>query len=145
MAFADSIRNEEYTREELADLLEQMSGTWANWTPTYTAEGSGTFTSITKVTAAYLELPNIIFYNIHFNGTVGSSPRYITASLPAGKGAGTYDFQMAHALIDVGSGDVIGSAIIRNSTDNIRFYNSTDTDLTSGSTVFRASGFYRPE
>lgn len=140
MAYADSIRTDNYTREELADLIDGLVGAWTTWTPTYGMEGTGTFTSITTDAARYLELETLVFYNLVFYGTIGGAGRYLTVSLPVN--AGGADSAMQTASIDSGSGDIVGRALIRTSPDNIRVYNMTDTDLATGGTFFYISGFY---
>lgn len=90
MAYADDIRTTDYTREELATLIEGVFGastgiiTVSTWSPTWGATGSMTFTSVTTHWANYFRVDDWVFYEVGAQGTTGgTASTAITFTLPA--------------------------------------------------------------
>jgi len=46
---------------------------WQDWTPTYSANGSMTFTSVTTHIARYCQIGKIVFFQIEARGTTGGT------------------------------------------------------------------------
>ena len=56
---------------------------WQDWTPTYGAAGSMTYTSVTTNVAKYLIIGKMLFYFIEASGTTGGTgSTYLTFTLP---------------------------------------------------------------
>ena len=69
--------------DEVQSALDELNTNWLDWTPTYGAGGSMTFTSVSTTRAVYKVLDNIVFGMIRFSGTTGgTASNSITASAP---------------------------------------------------------------
>jgi hypothetical protein len=78
MAFADIIRTNTWTSNDIANLIEGIvvAGyplAFTAWTPTYGAGGSMTFTSVTTTRARYFRIGKFVVCLISFSGTTGGS------------------------------------------------------------------------
>jgi len=83
MAYADAIRSAIASMDDVADLIE-AGQTWATWSPTYSANNSMTYTSVTTTSARYIQFGKLIIFQLQASGTVGGTPSTeLRATLPA--------------------------------------------------------------
>lgn len=78
MAYADNIRSATATMNDVATLIEGIfaSGypaTWTSWTPSYSASGSMTYTSVTTEYGKYIQVGKLILFILRATGTTGGS------------------------------------------------------------------------
>jgi len=65
------------------DNIEGYENAWTDWTPTYSAFGSMTYTGITTNVARYKLIGKTLYIELQFDGTTGGSASAgITVSLP---------------------------------------------------------------
>jgi hypothetical protein len=65
--------------------LSAIETEWTDWTPTYTPNGSMTFTSVTTTTARYKKNGKTLMFELNVSGTTGgSASSNITFTLPSG-------------------------------------------------------------
>lgn len=68
---------------EFLGLYEMLDMKWKNWTPTYDATGSMTWTSITTQIARYFQVGNTVYFQITATGTTGGTANTsVTFTLP---------------------------------------------------------------
>lgn len=88
MAYADTIRVSTATINDVADSIEGIftstfPATWSSWTPTYSASGSMTFTTVTTQYGRYLQIGKLVFFQLWASGTTGGTANTtISATLP---------------------------------------------------------------
>lgn len=111
MAFADSIRSKTWTASDIATLIEGIfvSGyplTWTDWSPTYSAGGSMTYTSVSADYANYVEVGKLVIAKFYMSGTTGNvAGTSIRLSLPrTPRSFGSAAQIMSRAYIYDGSG-----------------------------------------
>ena len=81
MAFADILRSAQFTGGDIADLIEGLFDdshplTWTTWSPTYSANGTMTYTSVSTTYAKYIQVGKLVPFVILTSGTVGGSLNY---------------------------------------------------------------------
>jgi hypothetical protein len=86
MAYADPIRQEKYSWNSLADLIDGIGGAdstlaYQPWTPTLGVNG-GTFTGTTINYARYVQIGKLVIGELKVSGTTGSTANFLTASVP---------------------------------------------------------------
>lgn len=78
----------------------EVGGVWKDWTPTFSAGGSMTFTSVTTNESRYCVVGNLLHYKIRANGTTGGTANpeiYFTA--PINRADTTFVSSFASGLI----------------------------------------------
>jgi hypothetical protein len=92
---------------------------WDSWTPSYSASGSMTYTSVTTNRAKYLQLGKLVFFTLSATGTTGgTASNAIIATLPVTAAyspiifAGGYDDGGGTALTGIGQGSGTGSLAV---------------------------------
>lgn len=88
---------------------------WTSWTPTYTASGLMTISSVTTTYAKYFKLGNLVFFQLEATGTTGgvaSTDIYFTLPVNAIQAAGTFSASVVDTLN-------IGASAFLNSTSQV--------------------------
>lgn len=101
-------------------VLDFFPGKWTAWTPTYTASGSMTYTSVTTRVARYRKVGRQIEFYFHATGTTGvSGSQSIFATLPLASTtiAGTTRFSYASNVVNSG-GSISAGASFTDATSN---------------------------
>lgn len=64
---------------------------WTSWTPTYGATGSMTYTSVTTISAAYIQIGKLVLFKLICSGTTGGTASYaITFTVPVTRSTADY-------------------------------------------------------
>ena len=115
---------------------------WFNWTPTYGAGGSMTFTSVTTTEAKFTIKELMLYFTLFFKGTTGgSASNRIDATAPVTKSSAT-DIAVGSAMINDG-GWVTFPPLI-SASSRIDFYKAGLVNYGLGADrELRSSGFYR--
>jgi len=132
--------------EDVATLIEGVLGSSSNdatlstWTPSYSASGAMTFTSVVTNYAKYMYHGKLVWFSIRATGTTGgtaSTDIYFTLPVTA---AASNTIAFAGMALDTGS---IGCAAYQQSTTlgAVRKYDATNWGL-GASRVIVAQGFY---
>jgi hypothetical protein len=130
-----------YSKLSLAASITNadLSMAWADWTPTYSAAASMTYTSVATMQGRYIQIGKVVYWYLLCTGTTGgtaSDTIYftlpVTASNTGGAGGGN--------VLDAASQ---GAFMYFNSTTQVgvRKYDGTNYGLGSGRQI-RFSGFY---
>lgn len=142
MAYADALRSTTCNMNDVATLIEGIgvSGyplVWANWSPTYGAGGSGTFTIVTTSVARYVRIGRLVHCQIDATGTIGGTPNH----------AISYTLPVSLYGLFVGSGIIVqagyGAASLSSNSSTAggaQYYNLST--LTAGSLHFYGSFTY---
>lgn len=149
MGYADSVRTGDYvSREQLATLIEGIFSSsyedlWQSWTPTWGAVGSMTFSAVTTNRARYIQVGNLVIFQVSGTGTIGGTVNIATTfTLPVTSSTSS-------ALFSIGSGYIDDSAtpsiqaygyLGSTTTGRIAFYDVRN--YTAGSATATVSGFY---
>lgn len=150
MAFGDILRSANFTGDDIADLIEGIgvSGhplTTATWSPSYSASGSMTYTSVTTSLAAYVRIGKIVLFSLFATGTTGgSASTSLIATLPVTADA---TFTSANApfacTVADGASAIGGVAYIGSSTQVYATRYDAANFGTGASRVMRVSGWYK--
>jgi hypothetical protein len=115
------------------------------WTPTITASGSMTITSVSITAASYVQVGPLIWFEVEFHGVLGGTlDQFVSASLPVASASiggrspvfgvfsytDTSHWQGCYSVINNGGSSVSWVA------------NGGANFTTSGTAYFSASGFY---
>jgi hypothetical protein len=122
----------------------EVGGVWADWTPSYSAAGAMTYTSVTTDEARYCVVGNLLHYKIRANGTTGGTANpeiYFTSPLNR---IDTVAYGGAAAAFLYDNGDKAGIVtFFGNSQNTIRVSKYDGSNWGLGETkVFIVSGFF---
>jgi hypothetical protein len=118
-------------------------GRWYNWTPSYSAAGSMTFTSVSTTKAIYSVGGKSVMWVIYANGTTGgTASAAINFTLPAiFKNQGYSENQFYGSVDDGGAAAGICFSTASVNTANVLKYNSANFALAAGK-YLRLGGTY---
>ncbi len=123
--------------------VDYLPGT-ENWTPSYGAAGSMTYTSVTTDYAKYFKFGKWIIFRIKATGTTGgTASNYVTFSLPTAPATAAIA-QFSAMIFDTSlSGDVsLGHAFnLTGSTVGVFNFNNSNWGLGTGRSIY-VSGLY---
>ena len=78
------------TNAKLATTAGELGGAWQTWTPSFSAAGSMTYTSVTTNLARFMRVGKTVHFNIQATGTTGGSASSgLRFTLPSTSLAGT--------------------------------------------------------
>lgn len=121
--------------------LSNLMGSWGTWTPTVTASGSMTISSLSVKLAAYLQVGPITLFNVWVQATLGgTASTSVNVSLPTAL-VGAQNICAAELFSgswQLGFGTVVGGA-----PNTIELELTSLGNFTLGSFVAEMSGFYR--
>lgn len=110
---------------------------WADWTPTYTVNGDGSWGSVTTRLAKYTRVGNIVYFIWSGLGTMSGNTtgRQIFITLPIVSNVTTIDYFGGACLINFGSStrsvgvwfNADGAKIYLQNSDNAIFANAANT------------------
>ena len=130
-------------------LWEPEDRSWKTWTPTYSASGNMTFTSVTTHLAEYKYVnKNEVRLVIRAEGTTSSSPpaspaKQLRFTLPVTPSPDALNDTGGGCYIDQGGNGLAGIYwIVGDGTVAVSRYDSANFTLTSG-TEFRLTMFYK--
>jgi hypothetical protein len=139
MTFADdyNLRNPDLVKiNDIADAVDALSGTPVVYTPTFSAEGSMTYTSVTIFRSTYAKVGNLLILNFRSSaGTIGGTPSsYINITTPI---AITNTFEGAHsAFFLYENGAWKTGTVTTAATGNVRVYKPDASVFTAGDCYF---------
>lgn len=157
MAYGDPIRDADYTREELASLVEGVFApgaglvNWQSWTPVVSGTGGMTVTLTTLNAARFMQINKMVYFYIGFTATIGGTPTAeVRATLPPITSVPDSQIFYCRAVCHVrnagSGGDSLGFGVLRNlaGVATCAFFNSPyPTNWTVGTgRNFRVSGFF---
>jgi len=121
----------------------EVGGVWADWTPSYSAGGAMTFTSVTTDEARYCVVGNLLHYKIRANGTTGgTASTVIQFTVPINR-ADTVVHSSAASVWLYDGGDKAGMAAFYNTANTIMVAKYDGSNWGLGETkVFIVSGFF---
>ena len=147
MAYADDLRSTEWTGEEVATLIEGVVGSgsplaWSDWSPSYSASGSMTYTGVTTTYAKYFQIGEIVFFMVSADGTTGgTASNNIIVSLPVTAASYTGAIGFGYGDLVSGVDSVIG---YKTNTTELRITPNDNGNLALGAgKTFYLFGFYR--
>lgn len=120
MAYADDLRTGSPTFEIVASLIEGIfsslfSLVFSTWTPSYTANGSMTYTSVSTTFAYYIRCGEWCMGFLLASGTVGGTPARILAHslpfTPASSNQGGAAAYVVDGGNQIGGCGIIGSSL----------------------------------
>ena len=130
--------------ERIADLerVETFRTAWQTWTPTYSAIGSMTYTSVTTTFARYMVFGRMILFEIRAIGTTGGTASSgLIATLPVNKSSST-SILCAGGWNETGDASFyVASVVLTQSAVQIYKYDRANFGLGTGR-VMAAQGFY---
>jgi hypothetical protein len=148
MAYADALRTETYTGDDVADLIEGVASSGfplalSTWAPTLGANNSMTFTSTTVDAARYVQIGKIVFFFVVFHGTVGGTPSTaLTFTLPVTAVSTYTNLPLTASTVQSGGQNLVGCSYL-SSTTVANVTRSDVSNWTAGSgTYARVQGFY---
>lgn len=122
--------------------LSLGSQTGTSWTPTYTASGSMTYTSVTTTVAKYIQVGKLVYFYLSATGTTGGTTNntiYFTLPVTAASTSGA----IFAANISPAGGVAVGGFATLNTTSQAGFRRYDSGNITLGaSTGITVSGFY---
>jgi hypothetical protein len=133
--------NEMALMREIAKLQEQINalrtieigGVWQDWTPTYSAGGSMTFTSVTTNEARYCVVGKFLHYKIFATGTIGGTAHTdVYFTIPVSR-SNTVAYMIAgHGIVNDSGDKVAFVAFLGTSPNTIRVRNLTSSNFGLG-------------
>lgn len=69
----DQVVDASVTTAKLATGAGELGGAWQDWTPSYSAGGSMTYTSVTTTYAKYIQIGKTVFFRLRSSGTTGGT------------------------------------------------------------------------
>jgi hypothetical protein len=148
MAYADALRavTPAPTGDDIADLIEGIFAstfplTWTSWSPSYSAGGSMTYTSVTTSTGRYIQIGKLVFFKLIATGTTGgSASTHVKFTLPVNQS--TTHYSTGSGFINE-AGTITAGFLQYNSTTTMEVHHYNDANWTLGATrLFNIQGFY---
>ena len=149
MAYADNLRSVTATMNACASSIEGIfsSGyglTWSTWTPSYSANGAMTFTSVTTDYTKYIQVGKLVIFCLTCHGTVGGTPDtglIITLPVTPSSNALAYAVNLSANASDAGGAtkQAFAYLLAPNKAYAFKYDNS---NWTAGTATVRISGFY---
>ena len=142
-ASVNDITNAQINSAAAIVLSKLASDAWTAYTPTYTASGSMTYTSVTTNIARYIKIGRITFFELDASGTTGgTASTKLIASLPVTAATG---YKIAGVSI-VSDGGVLQMGFYEeNSTTQIEVFVTTNQTTNWGLGASRriiVNGYY---
>ena len=148
MAFGDILRTATFTGDDIADLIEGIGSSshplaWTTWSPTYSASGSMTFTSVTTNYAKYLRIGKLIIFAIKATGTTGGTPdTTLQFTLPVTASSDAVTGNSPFSAFTNDSSTVGGFGFVSSSTvGGVRKYDATNYASGASRQIFCAGAY----
>lgn len=116
---------------------------FTSWTPTYSASGSMTFTSVTTRFAYYIQLGKIVIFMLNAGGTTGgTASNELRATLPVTAAAGMVNFAPCSGYANDSGTESSSNGYLQSSTVVAVRKNAADNWGLGGSRSFGVLGIY---
>lgn len=148
MAYGDILRSAAFTGDDIADLIEGIFSSgfpleFSTWSPSYSASGSMTFTSVTTDVAKYIRIGDLVLFFIKATGTTGGTPdTTLQFTIPITASSNAVSANSALVAFTADTSTVGGYGFISTTTvAGVRKYDSNNYGSGSSRQIFCA-GFY---
>ena len=110
----DAIADASVTNAKLATAAGEPGAAWTSWTPTYGANGSMTYTSVTTDYAKYIQIGKTVHFQMSAFGTIGGTvDTRLTFTLPIDTlGTATFAALVVSPNVESGCGFISDSGTV---------------------------------